>query len=196
MTRFLPACAALTLALAFASCASRSGYRPADAAEDRLWSEADPRILPDDVRRVPKLYAGDPMVWSGVLVTVKPADLTGGLRLTVKHHYWDWVEDHGPQQPRMAFLSPRGEGVFECVFPMSATVSSGRFQELTMVVAYGAVKQVDASGRVILDCRHVRSLPRDAYTTAVHDYGRKFLLQADASDFRVLAGSTAPRPAR
>jgi hypothetical protein len=194
MLRFLPVCAVLVLAALLPSCSHSTTYRPADTIEQQLWYDADPKVLPDDVRRNARSYDQQMMVWSGVLVSVRPADLTGGLRLVVKHHYWDWIQDHGPQQPKVAFLSPRGEGMFECVFPMSATVPSAQFQELTMVVAYGTVKKVDAAGRVVLDCRHVRQLPRDGYTTSVHDYGRNFLLHADSSDFRVLAAPTAKRP--
>jgi hypothetical protein len=170
-------------------------YRPVTSSAD-VFARGRRDVFPGDVRDG---HAGAGLVaWSGIVSRVEET-ATGGTRvwdLYVEHHYWDWIEDFGIQRER-AFLSPRGEGPFRC----RGVISEGAPTEMTadanhlrvvptlatgdMAIVVGEPIRV-ADGVVHLRCLYLDARPKSFYATDRWDYGRRWLLQQDRTDFRIL----------
>jgi hypothetical protein len=167
-------------------CPHSNLYRPIDANEKKIFSESQEKVFPSDVRQSYDQYRKQVMRWSGVLLSRKQPGRTSGLYLLIEHHYWDWIENHSSQRA-IAFLSPRGEGTFECVFPVEPVIpDSVMVQPGDMVIVYGIPSQAPDAGLPVLDCSFVRWYRQGFYATDVFDYGRDYLLKQDLNDFKVL----------
>lgn len=185
-----PLCSLITLILV--GCpgigASSRPYAPIPGSyEASVFPQARRDIFPEDVRKGLKSYRSTILLWTGV---VKESKIVGKeLKTRFKHHYWDWIEDYSTQR-QIAFLSPRGEGYFECSQkieshtverPMNIPVAD------EMAIVYGSPRKVKSDGTVELDCLPaMRSLPPEKYGTDIWDYGRDYLLKKDSSDFKIL----------
>jgi len=161
-------------------------YTPAGQQERDLLPTATRKIFPDDVRATPEKYSQTLVAWSGVLDQAEwlDADHTRA-KFTITHHYWDWIEDYSVQKA-VAFMSPRGEGIFNCI---RATSTKGA--ELpkpgSMAITYGIPLQVSSeNGEITLDCKEISFASESWYSTDIWDYGRLYLLNHDRSDFKVL----------
>src|SRR2546426_3100154 len=149
-------------------------YRPEDAAEEQAFAKAHRDIFPDDVRQDIGKHRADLLLWTGIIKQAEFTEQTGVLRVLVEHHYWDWIEDHGPQKA-VAFLSPRGEGPFECSFAAQASQLKQRVARVDdMAIVYGRPARIRDGGVVVMDCAMLRTLKREFYSTEVWEYGRNF----------------------
>jgi len=172
-------------------------YRPAQAADAELFARGRRDVFPDDVRD--GRAGGGPVVWVGIVSRLEEAEV-GGTRvwdLYVEHHYWDWLEDFG-MQPERAFLSPRGEGLFRCRGVKSngpqteMTADANRLRAIPslsagdMAIVIGEPVRVGEAGIVHLRCLYLDVRPKTFYATDRWDYGRRWLLEHDRSDFRML----------
>jgi hypothetical protein len=176
----------VSVAALLLGCPHSKFYRPTTTAEQKLYTESQADIFPDDVRQSINHYQKQVVRWSGVLLSVKPASSTNGLHMLIQHHYWDWIENHSIQKA-VAFLSPRGEGTFECVLPVEPIIPDlAMVQPGDMVIVYGIPSQAPSSGMLVLNCSFIRWYRRGLYATDVFDYGRNYLLKQDYNDFKVL----------
>ncbi len=101
-------------------------------------------------------------------------------RLVVEHHYWDWIEDYSVQR-EIAFLSPRGEGQFECRFTGKEEIPADQLARVAdMAIVYGIPKKVGSDGTVVMACPFFKTLRRELYATDIFEYGR------NGSDLKVL----------
>jgi len=122
---------------------------PGSAGEKETFSQARHDVFPDDVRASPGEYKSTVILWSSI---VRSVDVTGaGVTITFEHHYWDFIEDFSIQKA-IAFLSPRGEGLFVATFSSSTKISvgdtdadatqlsKGRYTELRLAIGIGGVR--------------------------------------------------------
>jgi hypothetical protein len=146
-------------------------YAPEDEAERKLFTQARRDVYPDDVRANPANYQSETLLWTGIVTDVAVVE-PRKYRLVVEHHYWDWIEDYSIQR-EVAFLSPRGEGRFECRFTAKSDVLPEQIARLAdMAIVYGTPQQVDDSGTIIMICPYYKTLRRELYGTDIFDYGR------------------------
>jgi hypothetical protein len=149
-------------------------YQPEDAAEQQAFARAHRDIFPDDVRQDIGKYRSDLLLWTGIIKRAEFSEATGVLRVLVEHHYWDWIEDHGHQKA-VAFLSPRGEGLFECQLSIPRTELRKRVARVEdMAIVYGAPVRISDDGVVAMSCPVLRTLKKEFYSTEIWEYGRNF----------------------
>ena len=74
-------------------------------------------VYPDDVRRDLAAHRVE-VAWAGLS---REAVFRGApahdVTVTMEHHYFDWIDDHSAR-PEHFFLSPRGEGLVRCRWPL------------------------------------------------------------------------------
>lgn len=172
--------------------ASSRLYAPSTDQERQLFSSARRNIFPDDVRQDVDAHRTTLVAWTGIMKSARWLDREQSTaEFLIEHHYWDWVEDHSIQ-PEVAFLSPRGEGLFSCIKPfVKPSIQSEVVNPLpppeSMAVAYGYPEVVHAQSEIVeLRCVGISAAPAEWYGTDIWDYGRDYLLHGDDSDFKVL----------
>jgi len=154
-------------------------YAPAGAAEEELFSKARRDVYPDDVRSNLAGYESETVLWTGIVRQVDEVE-PGKYRLVVEHHYWDWIEDYSVQK-EIAFLSPHGEGQFECRFAGKEAVSRDQIARVAdMAIVYGVPRSVGTDGTVVMTCPFWKTLRRELYATDIFEYGR------NGADLKVL----------
>ena len=182
----------LLLVVVLAGCGARAGdypFHPRDASEERAFASARRDILPTEVRAAPAKYRETLLLWSGVVVASAVREQAGQKVLLVlfEHHYWDWMMYRGPHG-HMAYVSPLGEGMFQCVSPAENLRLGEEVLPLADFAAvYGVPTAVNEQGVVMLSCVLIRTGEHDAYTTKQWDYGRAWVLTRDAADRKVLS---------
>ncbi len=155
-------------------------YRPEGEQETELFAKARRDVYPNDVRENLKAFDGQLLLWTGIVQSVGPTEDGKHLRMKVEHHYWDWIEDHSIQ-PEIAFLSPRGEGLFACDYRPNSKVEPDEVARVgDMAIVYGMPKELTASGMILMACPFYKTLRRELYATDIFSYGRDF------SDLKVL----------
>ena len=147
-------------------------------------------VFPDDVRQDIKKYEPQLLLWTGIVKGIEFSAQEHLARVRVEHHYWDWIEDHSFQR-EIAFLSPRGEGLFECLLEFPTAEDALAFKEHLppvgdMAIAYGMPLTQDKDGVILLRCVILRAIKQGYYATDIMDYGRDFLLKGDSRDGRIL----------
>lgn len=178
------------VAVVCSSCSASGSraYRPESGSfEEKLLEHARADLFPDEVRKDPSMYKETLVVWTGV---VRKSEIKGEQVITeYEHHYWDWVEDLGPQ-PEKVFLSPQGEGPFRCV--QQTKEFGGRERSPLppagyLAIAYGIVTKVSKDGTIELRCpAYTKTLGPEKFSTNIWSYGRAYVLKGDKSDFKVL----------
>jgi hypothetical protein len=154
-------------------------YAPEGAAEGALFPKARRDIYPDDVRSNPAEYESQTVLWTGIVRRVDEVE-PGKYRLLVEHHYWDWIEDYSIQT-EIAFLSPRGEGQFECRFAGAQNVARDQIARVPdMAIVYGVPRGLGPDGTIIMACPFYKTLPQPLYATNIFEYGR------NGTDLKVL----------
>ncbi len=179
MPRPRTAGAALSLAAFLAGCCAAPAppqpkpYQPRTEGESRLLAESRRDIFPDDVRADLQAHAAETLAWTGILRAVEIEGTT--VRLSMEHHYWDWIEDRGDG---LAALSPRGEGTYECRLELLSLKDAEDYRTRTpptgrMVITYAVPTGVTAKGVVQLRCRRLIPFREGRYSTDLLDYGRE-----------------------
>ena len=154
-------------------------YRPASPREERAIASSTRDVYPDDVR-ADLLRHQVQVAWAGLLQQIEFGGSAPHIvaTVTVEHHYFDWIEDHGAQS-EIHLMSPRGEGSFRCSWPVDPAIDVANLRRFvvagTMVVAYGTPARrvppagskgmfvcVLRGGAVGADDKHPRKCPREA----------------------------------
>jgi hypothetical protein len=149
-------------------------YRPENDDEARLFAKAHRDVFPDDIRQDIEKHRPTLVLWSGIIKQAEIGEQRNVLRVLIEHHYWDWIEDYGPQKA-IAFLSPRGEGRFECRIPVQASKLNEGIPRLgDMAIVYGTPARSTNDGVLVMDCVTLRSFKKDFYSTEIVEYGRNF----------------------
>ena len=126
-------------------------------------------------------------MWTGIILASHLEE--SSIVTEYEHHYWDFVEDYSIQR-QIAFVSPRGEGLFGCERKREFFEDFTE-QDLPKVgdfaIVYAKPVKVDPDGKILCRCApFIKTLPPKKYATDVDDYGRDYLLHGDKSDFRHL----------
>ena len=146
-------------------------YGPRSEYEQGLFAKARRDIYPDDVRKEVSRYTAETVLWTGIIMDV-PTVSSSTWRMRIEHHYWDWLEDYSVQK-EIAFLSPRGEGMFEFTFYTSEKFHLESFGRVgDMAIVYGRPKEVSPDGTIVLACKFSKFLRKGLYSTEYMDYGR------------------------
>lgn len=140
-------------------------------------ARASRHVYPNDVRS--NLGANRvPVVWAGLL---RDAEFIAErsrpvVRMTIEHHYFDWIEDHGAQRA-IYLLSPRGEGTFRCTWPLNPSTDLQALRRVTvagsMVVIYGTPLRLDGDAVDLGEATYARLIPPHLASTQHLNYGRR-----------------------
>ncbi len=149
---------------------SSRDYEPVSEWERREMGRSSRNTYPDDVRAN---LAGNrrPVAWADVLRAVEffGEPRRPMLRLTIEHRYFDWIDDRSVQRERF-FLSRRGEGTFQCVWPLRPEWDVVEMRRITvpglMAVVYGTPERVDGATIDLGQAAYVRLIPPGLHGTA------------------------------
>jgi hypothetical protein len=177
------------LALALLGCPRPPGSRPFAPQSEQgkaIAAKARRDVWPAQVRAAPEQYADTLVAWAGVVKERRVLEKERTLVIVIDHHYWDFIEDLGPQREHM-FLSPRGEGRFAIGEWVNAqTMNPGFLPVGAMAVVYGKPVGVEEDGMVLLKYEWSVTIQPGNFATDIWDYGRPYLDQGDRSDLKVL----------
>jgi hypothetical protein len=149
-------------------------YQPAGDQEKQLFATARRDVYPDDVRGNVPAFDGQTLLWTGIVKAVRLTEDGLRFRMMIEHHYWDWIEDHSIQR-EIAFLSPRGEGMFACDYHPKADVKPEDVAHVEdMAIVYGIPKNITDDGVILMACPFFKTLRRELYATNIFSYGRNF----------------------
>lgn len=173
--------------LLLCSCPSSRFYAPSTEEERDALASSRRDVFPDDVRHDLDGHRSTRVAWAGIIESARwDDDDESTAEFLIEHHYWDWIEDHSVQ-PEVAFLSPRGEGLF--FFRKQAeeaNVNAALPPTGTMAIVYGHPEAVRPDGVIVLQEVSVSFAPREWYGTDIWDYGREYLLHGNEADLKVL----------
>lgn len=151
-------------------------YKPASVREEQAIAASTRDVYPDDVRA--NLSAHQVQVaWAGLLqrAEVEGTHPNAVVTVTVEHHYFDWIEDHGVQR-EIHLLSPRGEGTFRCSSAIDPRIDLSLFRRGVvrglMIVAYGTPTRLDGPVVDLGRCAYLRIVPGQTHSTTRLNYGR------------------------
>lgn len=170
------ACCVGTMAAMALHAPHSNHYAAVSPREAREMARASRDVYPDEVRADLAGHRAE-LAWAGLLRSMEfigdrehPA-----IRLTIEHHYFDWVEDHGAQR-ELYLLSPRGEGTFRCTWPIDPSWDHEAMRREgppgSLMVVYGTPERLDGAVVDLGQAAYVRSLPPFLVTTRALDYGR------------------------
>jgi len=158
-------------------------YSPKSKTEISLFKKAKKKIFPNDIKKNINKYSNTLVVWTGILKH-SHWENNSTAKFIIEHHYWDWIEDYSIQK-EVAFVSPRGEGIFTCT-KRSTQINAELPEVESFAIVYGYPKRISKNGEIILDCKGISFTDKGWYATDIWDYGRKYLLHNDKKDFHTL----------
>lgn len=182
MSLVLRAAFLVLIAVSFVACfvPHTKRYEPKGDQETQLFPKARRDVYPEDVRKDLNAFDREVLLWTGIVKSVGPEQDGQRLRMRIEHHYWDWLEDYSVQR-EIAFLSPRGEGMFACDFRPNANLQHEEVARVEdMAIIYGTPHEIANDGMILMACPYYKTLRRELYATDVFSYGRNF------SDLKVL----------
>jgi hypothetical protein len=94
------------------------------------YDKASWDVQPNDVKKDYGNYREVTVAWSGIILdveTLKKHDCYEVI-LLVKHYYYDWIEDFGPQT-EIIFLSTRAEGKFKTKWSIKKGADISRYRD-------------------------------------------------------------------
>lgn len=178
MREKLPAIILVSLALVLCSCNPLvREYQPVAEKEKRAYEIADRYIFPGDVRKAPADYKDTTVAWTGVVVDREfiTHPRTIEIRYTLRHHYYDWVEDFNNSKEKM-FLSSRGEGTFVTSWRLKSLAKIEKLKHISdvgaLIIAYGKPSGVNPQGDVVLSAKYIKVLKENKFRTDTRNYGR------------------------
>jgi hypothetical protein len=159
---------ALAIGIAFvgciSSCASSRMYKPLGDIEKMHYIKVNKDIWPDDLRNNGIANYSDKFIgWVGIVEEYKVENNI--IQFTIKHHYYDWVEDFGYSKGPI-LLSPDGEGyiIGNHVFEPDITedVIREAFKNLVgdCIIIYGYPKEILDDGKIVIDTKYSRNIPK------------------------------------
>ncbi len=155
--------------------------QPPRGKQWETFREARHDVYPQQAIDSPILIAEQTIAWAGVVMDSRPIETKFGpaISILVDHHYFDWLEYHGPQA-EIFFLSPRGEGQITVLRRTKSLVSTSEalreFPIGSMIAAAGRViiERIDANTpKPQLLMINGYSVTRNLYRTDVYSYGRE-----------------------
>ncbi|OAI19162.1 MULTISPECIES: hypothetical protein [Methylomonas] len=151
-------------------------YQPLLQWEAGFYQQARRDVFPKQVREQPTPFRDALVAWAGVITAIeyKGDGASKAVRITARHHYFDWIEDAGAQRERF-FLSPRGEGKF-AVFWGVGNLSDQKFIDQfsvgDMLVAYGSPSFIEQDFIGLNPTKNIRGIKPNWFRMDILDYGR------------------------
>lgn len=150
-------------------------YQPLPQWEAKFFAQAKRDVFPNDVHQKPGVAVNTLVVWTGIITNIefRGDESSRFARLTVEHHYFDWIEDFSVQRARY-FLSPRGEGFFVVAWSVESSVDQQFIDQFSigdMLVAYGFPK-VHGDSIGLYPTENLRAIKPPWFRTDVLEYGR------------------------
>jgi hypothetical protein len=152
-------------------------YQPSSDMEKQHYQRIDKNIWPDDVRKDIGKYRGSAVGWVGI-VEKYMTDFTNReyniIGFYVKHHYYDWIEDMGPQNKPIS-LSPDGEGYFVCYYLFRKEFDPKEIVKDFVgyaIINYGSPVRVAEDGSIELTTEYMRIIDKEHVNPNWLKYGR------------------------
>ncbi|WP_028973198.1 hypothetical protein [Spirochaeta cellobiosiphila] len=151
-------------------------YEPQSEWEQAVYDESTFDVWPDDVRDSIETFKDTSVAWAGVVEKyfIDEQEEYIVLNFYAKHHYYDWIEDFGPENKPIK-LSPSGEGYFLSYFLFKKGTD---MDEMTAgligdcIISYGKPAHIEEDGTIQLESDYVRLIPKN-FVSIWFNYGRE-----------------------
>jgi len=151
------------LIIFLSSCGLSKPYEPIDS-EKTHYVKANKNIWPDDLRKNGiENYHNTFIVWVGI---VDEYEIENNIiKYTMKHHYYDWIEDFGYKKGPF-LLSPDGEGYIVGNHVLKSDITEDVINELVndfigdCIVLYGYPKEILNDGKIVIDTKYSRRISK------------------------------------
>ena len=153
-------CGILIFLVILSSCVSSRQYKPINDIENIYYVNVNKNIWPDDLRENGiENYYDEFIGWVGIVE--KYVIENNGVQFTMKHHYYDWIEDFGYSKGPF-LLSPDGEGYIVGNYALRPDVISEFIQDFIgdCVIIYGYPKEILENGEIIIDTEYARRISK------------------------------------
>lgn len=160
-------------------------FNPTGRIEKQYFQLSDSSVFPKDVQSDLKRYSDKMVSWTGIIEKLELLDpeedpLHSHWKIHARHHYYDWLIDHGLQKEKF-LLSHKGEGRFVATVVVNRLQGAQRQQMVqhiekqyrtgNMVIAYGKPEKV-IDGVVILGRGFANAVDKKWVSTKEFSYGR------------------------
>jgi hypothetical protein len=139
-------------------------YTPGNDIEKMFYANINKNIWPDDLRNngIDKYY--DEFIgWVGIVEEYRIENNI--IQFTMRHHYYDWVEDFGYSRGPI-LLSPDGEGYIIGDYELRSNITEAEINEFIReligdcMVLYGYPEEILDGGTIIIDTKYSRRISK------------------------------------
>ncbi|MDR0313564.1 MAG: hypothetical protein LBI14_08195 [Treponema sp.] len=156
---------ALPLIILLSSCASSRLYTPIGDVESMYYASINKNVWPDDIRNNGiENYYDEFIGWVGIVEEYRVENNI--IHFTMKHHYYDWVEDFGYSRGPF-LLSPDGEGYISGKYVLRPDMSEADIKAFVQdlfgdcIVLYGYPEEILDNGKIIIDTKYARRISKN-----------------------------------
>jgi hypothetical protein len=152
-------------------------FKPSTEDGQNIFKITNKEIYPKDVLSRKAGMQDTWIAWGGIVKKVEFLESRYGpaAKVTIEHHFFDWIEDHGAQK-ELFFLSPRGEGDFDIFVPVNMQKPENERIPLgIMAVVIGKPQVVidkDNKSHLVVLTKYYDFIKKSAFRMDVFDYGR------------------------
>ena len=154
----------LFLIIFLSSCLSSRSYKPINDIEKLFYMNINKNIWPDDLREKGiEIYYNEFIGWVGIVDTYSIENNI--IHFTIKHHYYDWIEDFGYTKGPF-LLSPDGEGYISGIYTLNPNITEEEKNEFCKdfigdcIIIYGFPKEILGDGIIIINTEYARRISK------------------------------------
>ena len=158
------------------SCLSSRLYKPLNDTENMYYININKEIWPDDVRKNNENYLNEFIGWVGI-VEYYSVEINI-IQFTLRHHYYDWIEDYGYARGPI-LLSSNGEGIIVGRYVLRQDITEDQVNEFLndfigdCVIVYGYPSEIMENGEIYIDTKYARRISKKDVDPNWRNYGRQ-----------------------
>ncbi|MDR1451337.1 MAG: hypothetical protein LBI57_03270 [Helicobacteraceae bacterium] len=166
------------LIIALSSCMSSRLYKPMNDVENMNYININKNILPEDVRKNTETYSDEFIGWVGIVENYNIENNI--IQFTLKHRYYDWIEDFGYLKGPI-LLSSNGEGYIVGDYILRLDLTEDQINEFIQdfigdcLIVYGYPNKVMENGEIFVETKYVRRISKKYVDPNWRKYGRNGL---------------------
>jgi hypothetical protein len=144
--------------------------------ENMYYININKNIWPDDVRQNIEDYTEEMIGWAGVVEQYRINNNI--VQLTLRHHFYDWIEDYGYARGPI-LLSSSGEGIIIGDYILWPDITENQMNEFVKdligdcIIIYGYPVKITENNEVVIDTKYARRISKRHIDPGWRNYGRQ-----------------------
>jgi hypothetical protein len=144
--------------------------------ENIYYVNINKNIWPDDVRYNIEDYTKEFVGWVAIVEQYKVENNI--VQLTLRHHFYDWIEDYGYLKGPI-LLSSSGEGIIIGNYVLRQDITENQINEFIKdligdcIIIYGYPIKIMEDKEIFVDTKYVRRISKRYVDPNWRDYGRQ-----------------------